>query len=221
MKQDKSLRCMVSIPNASENTALPLYGNFLQTFSTICRLQQSQKTIYSACMRVSPRLSSTYQISKRSKESRKYLTKDPMLTWSGPILTLTLATQDSPCQREEPVICSESTLSINFCMKMECLRFLERTNFAWRDIKSSLMENSALSGALQITAIDSKTWQVSSNLMNSWKCISIYTKMHQKTKGTRRLKAVYSGTPKTTRLTINFSCDHKYSLTSAISLYKI
>ena len=161
MRLDKSLKCMDSILSASESMAQRLCGSSLLIFSTTFPSQLSLKIIYFACMQVYHPLSSIYLISKKLKECKKYLTKDPLLIWCGLILTLNPATQALLCRQEEQAICLESMLLIDFYMRTECPRSFELTNSAWRDFKSYSMANSAQFGALLTTAIDFKTLQVS------------------------------------------------------------
>ena len=167
MRQDKSLKCMVSILSASGSMVQRLYGSSSLISSTTFQSQLSLKIIYFACTQGSHRPSSIYLISKKLKECKKYLMRDPLPIWCGRTLTLSPATPALPCLREGPATCSESMLLIDFSMRTECPRSLELTNSAWRDSKSSSMANSAQSGAPLTTAIDFRILQVFLNSMNN------------------------------------------------------
>ena len=167
MRQDKSLKSMVSIQSASENMAPLLCGSSSPICSTTFPSQQSLKIIYFACMQGFHPLSSIYLISKKLKECKKYLMRDLLPIWCGRIPTPNPATQGLLCRQEELAICSESMLLIDFCMRTGCRRSWELTNYAWRDTKSSSMASSAQSGAPLTTAIDFRILQVFLNSMNN------------------------------------------------------
>ena len=167
MKRDKSRRSTVSTRNVSVSMVQRRSGNSSPICLTFCRLLQSLRIMYSACMQGSHRPSSIYLISKKLKECKKYLTRDPSLTWCGRTLTPNPATQALLCPQEALGICSEWMLLTDFSMRTGCPRSSELTSYAWRDTKSSSMASSAQSGAPLTTAIDFKTSQVYLNSMNN------------------------------------------------------
>ena len=167
MRQDKSLKSMVSILSASESMAPLLCGSSSPICLTIFPSQQSLKIIYFACMQGFHPLSSIYLISKKLKECKKYLTRVPSLTWCGRTLTPNPATQALLYPQGALGTCLEWMLLTDFSMRTGCPRSSELTSYAWRDTRSSSMANSAQSGAPLTTAIDFKTSQVYLNSMNN------------------------------------------------------
>lgn len=160
MRQDKSLRCMVSIRSANESTVQPRFGSSSQICSTISLSLQLSKIVSSVYMRASLPRSSTFLISRKSRESRKFRTRVHLLTWCGRTPTPNRATRALLCQREALAICLEWMLSTDFCMRTACPRYSGHTNSAWKATRSFLMGSSARSGAPPTTAIDFKTWPV-------------------------------------------------------------